>query len=112
MTSEGTFKPTGAKQLLSFIRAKDISIPAFCEKTGLDRIKTQKAIRGELQRIDVDFAFDVERVTDGAVQAEAWCAPDEIREARRKHRSEVRSEVIRKSLEKERAESGSDPEAA
>lgn len=60
--------------LLAHIRAKYGSIPAFCDAKGLDRIKVQKAIRGEIQRMDVDFAFAVERATDGDVPAFWWAA--------------------------------------
>lgn len=88
MTGAVPFKPTGAEQLESYIRRHSGSIPRFCEEHRLDRIKVQRAINGDIQRIDVDFAFDIEHATDGIVPADSWCSPDEVRDERRKRRAE------------------------
>jgi len=64
-----------AHALLAHIRGNDWSIPEFAGANGLDRIKLQKVIRGDIERIDVDFAFAVERATDGAVPASWWTEP-------------------------------------
>ena len=61
-----------SRALLAHIRAKYETIPAFSEATGIDRIKIQKAIRGEIIRMDVEFAFAIEKATAGAVPAAWW----------------------------------------
>jgi hypothetical protein len=79
-----------AQDLLVLIREQFPTggIPAFCEAKGLDRFKVQKAIKGEILRIDVDFAFAVDRATDGRVKAERWCLDDEARDEFRRRRAE------------------------
>lgn len=62
----------GPKKLFDHIRGLDISIPDFCEKHGLFRQKVEKAIKGDLKRIDVDFALAIQRATDGAVTVPDW----------------------------------------
>jgi hypothetical protein len=62
----------GAEKLLAHIRGLNISIPDFCEKHGLFRQKVEKAIKGDLKRVDVDFALAIERATDGAVTVADW----------------------------------------
>lgn len=64
--------PRAAGKLLAHIRALGVSIPDWCEKNGLDRLKVQRAIRGEIQRIDVGFAFEVRRATGGEVELDEW----------------------------------------
>lgn len=61
-----------ASELLAYIRKHYRSIPAFAEENDLDRIKVQKAIRGDIARIDVDFAFAVQIATKGKIKAEWW----------------------------------------
>ena len=64
--------------LLAHVRANYPNIPAFCEATGLDRLKVQKAIRGKFLQMDAKFAFAVESATKGAVPASWWAeAPSE-----------------------------------
>jgi hypothetical protein len=65
-------KTMGATKLLAYVRATSKTIPRFCEENGLNRIKTQKAINGDLQRIDVGFALDIEKATGGAVLVRDW----------------------------------------
>lgn len=72
-----------AKVLLEHIREEYGSIPNFCEAKNLDRFKVAKACKGELQRIDVDFALDVLEATGGLVKIEGWRTPKKHREARR-----------------------------
>lgn len=69
------FAPKGAapKALLGHIRANYGTVPAFCEKYALDRIKVQRILHEDFRRIDVDFAFAIERATQGAVLAQSWC---------------------------------------
>ena len=67
-----------AKQLLEHIRGLDETIPDWCEKKGLDRLKVQKAINGDITRIDVNFAVDVENASGGAVKAEDWYVTPEV----------------------------------
>lgn len=64
--------PPGAFKLLAHIREHFDTIPKFCDKKGIDRIKVQKAIKGEFKRIDVSFALDVQAATDGKVALEDW----------------------------------------
>lgn len=102
--AEEAFKPTGAVALLAYIREKYGSVPNFCDAHDLERIKVQRALNGEIQRIDVDFAFDIETATDGAVLAESWCSPESVREERRLRRSRAGTQYG--------ASGGPDPEAA
>jgi hypothetical protein len=88
MAEEEPYKPPGAPKLEAYIRQHFGSIPKFCEAKGIDRIKVQRAIGGGLQRVDVDFAFDIEHATGGWVVAEDWCTPDVVREERRKRRAD------------------------
>ena len=61
------------RALLAHIRAtKHKTIPAWCAAHGLDRFKVQNAIRWKVQRVDVKFALEVERATDGVVPASWW----------------------------------------
>jgi len=66
----------GAEKLLAHIRGLNVSIPDFCEKHGLFRQKVEKAIKGDLKRIDVDFALAIQRATDGAVTVPDWETPE------------------------------------
>lgn len=58
--------------LLAHIRQHYPNIPAFCDATGLDRLKVQKAIRGKFRQMDARFAFAVETATKGDVPASWW----------------------------------------
>lgn len=78
-----------AQQLLAHVRERYDSIPAFCEARGLDRLKVARAIKGDLIRVDVDFAFAIEEATDGAVLAEAWRMDEDLR-SELKRRRELR----------------------
>ena len=62
----------GARSLRDYIDRLGISVPAFCEKHGLDRITVQNILNGERKRISVDFAELIERATDGAVGWRLW----------------------------------------
>ncbi len=87
---EATIIPA-AQELLTFIRESEHpSIPAFCEAKGLDRLKVARAIKGEILRVDVDFALDVEEATGGAVPVERWRTDEELR-AEIKRRREARA---------------------
>jgi hypothetical protein len=79
------FIPQAAAELLAHIREQYGTIPAFSEAKGLDRFKVAKAVNGELQRVDVDFALDVEEAT--GIPAEHWRTPDDVREARKQRRA-------------------------
>lgn len=68
-----------AKQLLEYIRGLEKTIPDFCTERGLDRLKVQKAINGDITRIDVNFAVDCERATCGVVRAEGWYVTEDVR---------------------------------
>lgn len=67
-----TERVPAAAKLLAHIREHYGSIPRFAEMHGFDRIKVQKAIRGQIQRMDVLFALDIQRATRGAVVMEEW----------------------------------------
>ncbi len=64
-----------AEKLLEHIREHFGTIPKFCDEQGLDRLKVQKAIKGELVRIDVQFAVSVRDATGGVVDIEDWATP-------------------------------------
>lgn len=65
----------GAEKLLAHIRDLGVSIPDFCEQHGLFRQKVEKAIKGGLKRVDVDFALAIQRATGGAVLVADWETP-------------------------------------
>jgi transcriptional regulator with XRE-family HTH domain len=65
----------GAKRLQRYLAKKKLSISAFCDETGLDRIQISRLLRGFRgagHKITVRFAFAIERATDGAVPMKAW----------------------------------------
>ena len=64
--------PPAAQKLLDHIRERHRTIPAFCEATGLDRLKIQRLIRGLPRRIDVQFAAEIQKATKGAVKLKDW----------------------------------------
>lgn len=66
----------GGRLLLLHIRAsEERSIPVWCAKHGIDRLRVQKVINGDIwQRIGVDFAVAVERATGGAIKPEMFLA--------------------------------------
>jgi len=64
--------PPGAQKLLEHIRAKHKTVPAFCEFTGLDRLRIQKLLKGQLKRIDVTLATEIQKATRGAVKIQDW----------------------------------------
>lgn len=74
-----------AQKLLDHIRGeadgqgKPKTIPAWCQEHRLDRLKVQKAINGDVTRIDVNFAVDCERATGGAVPAEDWYVTEDVK---------------------------------
>lgn len=61
-----------SRALLAHIREKYGTIPAFCEAKEQDRFKVQKAIKGEMKRVEIAFAVSIQAATDGAVPAEWW----------------------------------------
>jgi len=66
------FVTDGARDLRVWLDGQGIGIPKFCEQHGFDRVDVQRIMKGERQRISVNFAFDVEDATDGEVQARRW----------------------------------------
>lgn len=66
-----------SRALLAHIRENYGTIPAFCEAKQQDRFKVQRAIRGEMKRVDMAFATGIELATDGAVQAAWWLEPSD-----------------------------------
>ncbi len=65
-------KRRAPRVLLAYIRDHHRTVEAFAEHAGLPRIKVQKALRGEIERIDVDFAAAVEKATKGKVPMAWW----------------------------------------
>jgi hypothetical protein len=60
----------GGRDLRVLIDREKISVPDWCEKHGLDRIRIQRLLNGSLyKRVTVDLAFTIERVTRGRVRA-------------------------------------------
>lgn len=58
----------GGRDLRAFLTTHKISVPDFCEQHGLDRIQVQRVLNGERwKRVTVDFAYSIERATNGAV---------------------------------------------
>jgi hypothetical protein len=65
--------PSRASQaLLRIIRAEFGTVERFAAAASVGRIKLQKAIKGELRRIDISFAFKVKRATRDRIPFEWW----------------------------------------
>ena len=64
-----------AQALLAHIREQHGTIPAFATAKGVDRLKVQKVINGSIKRVDVNFALEIERATDGKVPMPWWAEP-------------------------------------
>lgn len=72
MKIEQASESKAPKALLAYIRKNYGSIPAFAEATGIERLKVQKVIKGNFSRVDVDFAFAIEKATKGQIPAIWW----------------------------------------
>lgn len=64
----------GARALDGYLLECGVSVPAFCESFGLDRIAVQRAMSGDAKRVSLDLAFAIQSATGGAVPAESWRA--------------------------------------
>jgi hypothetical protein len=72
----------GGRALRAYLRAHgNMSVPDFCEKHGIDRIRVQKAMNGGIRRVAVDLACAIEKATGGAVRVSLW-AKNELRAPR------------------------------
>ena len=69
----------GARALDRFLRARDVSVPAFCEEHNLDRMQVQRLLSGAAKRPDVGVLLHIEKATDGAVAVASW-DPDTLRD--------------------------------
>jgi len=63
-----------ARELRAWIKRKYPTggVPRFCEEKELDRIAVQRALNGEIKRISVDFAFEIQAATGGTIKAQGW----------------------------------------
>jgi hypothetical protein len=58
----------GGRDLRRYLTEFGLSVPDFCQKHGLDRIRVQRVLNGErYKRISVEFAHSIERATDGRI---------------------------------------------
>lgn len=64
----------GARALDAWLVAERISVPAFCESHGLDRIIVQHAMSGRVRSAALDLAFAVQAATGGDIPAQLWRA--------------------------------------
>lgn len=64
----------GGRDLARYLRDKRLSISEFCRLRYLDRIQVQRAIKGEQRRFSVDFAWAIERATEGRVKMHRWAS--------------------------------------
>jgi hypothetical protein len=85
--SDAASPTQGARALVAYLRAKGLSISAFCEQNGLDRIQVQRAIKGARHRYSVDFALSVERATGGRVRVAQWSSETARAESDRRART-------------------------
>lgn len=85
-----------ATDLRRFIDSRGISVQQFCEEHALDRIQVLRALNGNMKRVSVEFAADVERATDGAVRWDRWLPPARVRAELRRQRSQISRESARK----------------
>lgn len=92
MTEAPAVMLRGAAMLLGYIREHFSSIPAFCEAHGLDRLKVQRAVKGQMVRVDVTFASEIEEATGGEVSWESWI-PDEAARRRLHERRSAASKA-------------------
>ena len=68
MAKEDTRITDGGVALRTHVTKLRVSVPDFCEAHGLDRIQVQRVMNGERwQRITVDFAWAIDRATQGAI---------------------------------------------
>jgi plasmid maintenance system antidote protein VapI len=58
----------GGRQLRAYLKRVGQTVPEFAEAHGLDRIQVQRVLKGDRERISVDFALAIEKATDGTVQ--------------------------------------------
>ena len=62
----------GATALRKFLTETGQSVPAFCERHGIERLTVQRYLRGERRRLDVDICLAIERATGGVVPVALW----------------------------------------
>ena len=59
----------GARELRAYLDRIGMNVPDWSEKHGFGRVRIQRLLTGERwQRISVDFAFAIERATQGNVR--------------------------------------------
>jgi hypothetical protein len=63
----------GARDLRAYLTEQRLSVPAFCERHGFDRIQVQRVLLGQRwRRITVDFAHAIEVATNGRISWQRW----------------------------------------
>jgi len=62
----------GGRALRAYLDQNALSVPVFCERSRIDRFRVQKAMTGEIEKVSVDLAYQIERATSGAVPMTAW----------------------------------------
>jgi hypothetical protein len=63
----------GARKFRKWLRARKLSVPAFCEEQGFDhriRVNLQNVLCGRTLRVSVDLAYAVQKAT--SIPVEWW----------------------------------------
>lgn len=67
-----TAVPLGAVLLAAAIKRRGLTPHGFAVAHDLCRIRLAKTLKGELRRVSVDFALDIEAITENEVPVAAW----------------------------------------
>lgn len=101
----------GAEPLRAYIDRLDKSVPEWCEDNGLDRFTIQRLLNGELQRVSVELAFDIEQATSEEVEWSLWVPDEDIRNEQKEKRraaARERARVARIARQQEREQQAGD----
>lgn len=63
----------GGRRLRAYLTEHDLTVPKFCESSGLNRVQVQRLITGERgENISARLALAIERATEGEIPVTAW----------------------------------------
>lgn len=61
-----------ARVLKRLLKQSGQSVPDFCDAHDLNRFAVQRALNGDQKSFSVDFAYDLQRATNGLVKWRWW----------------------------------------
>jgi transcriptional regulator with XRE-family HTH domain len=63
----------GGRRLRTYLDKHGLTVPKFCESSGLNRVQVHRLITGERgENISARLALAIDRATDGEVPVTAW----------------------------------------